>query len=479
MADERGVISRTKAWLVYRSGPLAGTRYQLSEGGLHIGRSPENDVVVQGPEAATVSAQHLEISRDGEHWRIRDLGSTNGTYLNGEKIGEAELCPQAVVQLGTLGPEFVFLLEEPAPSELEQTLVIPQGAFPIESPSAPEVEPEGHEALLLDAVRRARRARIEGLGGQTMTLMRDVVNLAVARSSRRLKIAIYLLAAALVATSAYGYRKIQLLKAEKAAIDQRIEEIEKRLERAAETPEERDKLIAELDAYQGQAETLQHNLLYRIGGGYKESFVIEQIHALMSEFGAESYSVPPEFAASVNSEIRRYQGPDRAKMELAFGRDAAKIAAMRRILEQQKLPPDFAYVPLVESAFAARPASTAGAAGPWQFTPVTARTYGLEVEGGVDERYNLEKSTLAACGFLRSLLLDFGTGSSVMLALAAYNLGPTKVKQVILRSVKDPIKQRNFWYLYRVRALPEETREYVPKVFAAIIIGRNPQHFGF
>jgi membrane-bound lytic murein transglycosylase D len=48
-----------------------------------------------------------------------------------------------------------------------------------------------------------------------------------------------------------------------------------------------------------------------------------------------------------------------------------------------------------------------------------------------------------------------------------------------MATVHDPIKQRSFWYLYRVNALPKETREYVPKVVAAMIIGRNPQHFGF
>ena len=101
------------------------------------------------------------------------------------------------------------------------------------------------------------------------------------------------------------------------------------------------------------------------------------------------------------------------------------------------------------------------------------------MDGEIDERHDLNKSTRACCRYLRELILDFGSGRSVMLALAAYNLGPTRVKQAVMKTVQDPIKQRNFWYLYRARALPPETREYVPKVFAAIILGRNPQRFGF
>jgi len=479
MAFEGVAISRTKAWLISRSGPLAGTRYLLPEGSTRIGRSPENDIVIQGPNAATVSAQHLEILKEGDRWRIHDAGSTNGTYLNGEKIGDAELCAQAVVQLGNDGPEFAFLMEESSPAELDQTLVIPQGILVTQLCPPPEAQPDGHEALITEAVTRARRARIEGLGGQTLALMRDMVNRALRRSSRRFLVAIYALAAALVLISSYGYWKIRVLKDEKLSIDQRIEEIETRLGKAQETPEQRDRLISELDAYQDQAETLQHSLLYRVGGRYKESFVTQEIRTLMSEFGAEVYSIPPEFTERVNFHIQQYQGPDRSQMERAFGDAAPKIAAMRQILEEEKLPPDFAYVPLVESALAPKQSSTAGAAGPWQFTAATARVFGLRVDGAVDERYDLKKSTRAACGFLRELLNDFGTGSSVMLALAAYNLGPTRVKQAVMKSVEDPIKQRNFWYLYRARALPAETREYVPKVFAAIIIGRNPQRFGF
>jgi pSer/pThr/pTyr-binding forkhead associated (FHA) protein len=385
MPDETATISRTKAWLVYRSGALAGTRYLLPDGCTRVGRSPENDIVIQGPNAATVSAHHLEIYRESERWRIRDTGSTNGSYLNGERIVDAELCPQAIVQLGNDGPQFSFLTEESARSELDQTLVIPQGILftQMRRPSSPQ--PDGHDVSLSEAVTRARQARIEGIGGQTFTLMRDVVDRALRRSGRRLRIAIYALAMALIFISLYGYWKIRLLKDEKVSIDQRIEEIETRLENAQGTPEQTDRLISELDAYQDQAETLQHSLLYRVGGRYKEDFVTQEIRNLMNEFGAEVYSIPREFVERVNAHIQQYQGPDRSQMERALGEAAPKIAVMRRILEQEKLPPDFAYVPLVESALGPGQTSSAGAAGPWQFTPATARAYGLRVDSGRSE----------------------------------------------------------------------------------------------
>ena len=97
---------------------------------------------------------------------------------------------------------------------------------------------------------------------------------------------------------------------------------------------------------------------------------------------------------------------------------------------------------------------------------------------GIDERLDARKSTAAAGRYIRELILDFGSGSSVMLALAAYNSGPGKVKRAI-RTVADPIKQRDFWYLYRTKALPPETREYIPKTIGVIIIGRHPARFGF
>lgn len=481
MPQETAIASRTKAWLVARSGPLAGSRYLLlSDGNTRIGRSAESDVVVHGPQTATVSAQHLEIMSTGGTWRIRDTGSTNGTYLNGIRIvEEAELAGDAVIRLGVDGPEFGFLTEEAITSELDRTLVIPQGIALTEMNPAPRPKPGGHEGLLSDAVRLARRARIEGLGDQTLTLMRDVLHRALHRSSRRSRRVIYALAAALVLISSLGYWKITRMKGEKATIDRQIQEIEARLKESQQTREQTDRLISQLDAYQGEAETLQRSLLYRVGGGRKETFVMQEVRKLMAEFGAEVYSIPPEFIERVEAYIEKYQEADRPHMERALNQAKGQVATMRRILVEEQLPPDFAYVPLVESGLVPHQNSAAGASGPWQFTAVTARAFGLRVDAQIDERNDLKKSTHAACSFLRQLLLDFGTGSSVMLALAAYNLGPTKVKQAVTKSVEDPIKQRNFWYLYRARALPAETREFVPKVFAAIVIGRNPERFGF
>ncbi len=210
----------------------------------------------------------------------------------------------------------------------------------------------------------------------------------------------------------------------------------------------------------------------------KEDFVTAQIGSILREFGAEEYSVPEEFVREVNRFIQQYQERDHMLMVRALVDERSTMDRVREILRNNQMPEDFAYMALVESGLSESPTSQEGAAGFWQFTETTAREYGLEVEPDVDERLDVVKSTEAASRYLRDLILDFGSGSSVMLAMAAYNSGQEAVHRAV-RSVKDPIKQRNFWHLYRTSALPAETREYVPKVFAAIIVGRNPQQFGF
>jgi pSer/pThr/pTyr-binding forkhead associated (FHA) protein len=461
-----------KPWLVSLSGARVGARYEITAAITRVGRGAENDIVVQGPDAATVSLRHFEICLDGDAFRIRDLESTNGTFVDGEQITEAPLSAPATIQLGKSGPMFSFVIEQTP--DLNQTVMAPQGPSATLRGDAPSPL-NTYDGLLTHAVARARRARVNGIGNETMMIMREALDHALRRSNRRSRQIIVTLAVVLLAVSGLAGYKILQLREEKTAIDRRIQDIEDRLARAGASSEQTEALIRELDVYQGRAERLERAVLYRFITGEQEDTVTREIRTLMTEFGAEVYSVPPEFVVRVKHYLAQYQKADRPHMENALTRGKRNLQIVRNILVEEQLPPDLAYIPVVESALSLTDQSAAGAAGLWQFTPSTARGYGLRVDSEVDERLDVRKSTRAGCRYLRELILDFGAGSSVMLALAAYNSGPGKVKRAVMTNVRDPIKQRNFWYLYRVRALPAETREYVPKVIAVMIIGRNPK----
>ncbi|MGO9896077.1 MAG: transglycosylase SLT domain-containing protein [Bryobacteraceae bacterium] len=478
MSQEPTASERANTWLLSRLGPLAGTRFLMPDGTTRIGRAPDNDVVVDDADSNTVSLHHVEICRGTGSCSVRDLGSTNGTWIHGERITEAEVSPPAIIQLGRSGPEFALVLADAAPAGLDRTIETSASAMtPI--PAGAVLPITAHEKLLSAAVNYARRMRARGVGGQTMTIMRSVIVQTLRQTHHRFRIIRYSLLAALLAVSSVAIWRITSLEREKRAIDAHIQRLEAELQ-ASGGGKNIDPLLAQLSDYQNQAEALRQDVLFRLSGGYEGGdFVTRQLHSVMAEFGAEVYSIPPEFIERVNHYIQQDQGADRPLITRALNQAGGQLETMRRILQEQKLPADLAYIPLVESALAAGQPSAAGAVGPWQFTVTTARAFGLRVDGRVDERKDLVPSTLAACKYLRDLILDFGAGSSVMLALAAYNSGTAKVKEAVSRTVRDPIKQRNFWYLYRVRALPLETREYVPKVFAAILIGRDPRHFGF
>ncbi len=96
-----------KLTVVHTSGPRAGTRQGFSgKQVIRLGRRPENDIVFDNEQDATVSGRHAEIRIDGARAVIVDLGSTNGTWVGGERIAERELFADDIVRLGsTGGPE--------------------------------------------------------------------------------------------------------------------------------------------------------------------------------------------------------------------------------------------------------------------------------------------------------------------------------------------------------------------------------------
>lgn len=127
-------------------------------------------------------------------------------------------------------------------------------------------------------------------------------------------------------------------------------------------------------------------------------------------------------------------------------------------LQRYDLPSELKYLACIESGLRQNAYSPARAAGLWQFIPGTGILKGLEVNSYIDERYDLYKSTDAACALLKQFHERFGDWH---LAIAAYNCGPGNIDKAIARSGG----KHTFWEIYDY--LPKETRAYVPFFIAA------------
>jgi soluble lytic murein transglycosylase-like protein/LysM repeat protein len=157
-----------------------------------------------------------------------------------------------------------------------------------------------------------------------------------------------------------------------------------------------------------------------------------------------------------------------AKLLTRSGRYTPMIA---KILREEGLPEEFAYLALIESSFSSDALSPNGAVGLWQFVSGTARTYGLRIDSWVDERRDPEKSTRAAAAYLKDLHDYFGKW---YLATAAYNAG----QGTIDKALQTP-GAKNVWGLSEKAKITEETRNFVPKFVAVSLIATNPGKYGF
>lgn len=175
--------------------------------------------------------------------------------------------------------------------------------------------------------------------------------------------------------------------------------------------------------------------------------------------------------ARIGKFIHYFQNRGRERFEIWLARSGKYSLMMRKILAQYGLPGDLVYLALIESGFSPKAYSVARAAGPWQFIAGTAKRYNLRVDWWADERRDYEKATHAAASYLRDL---YGMFDSWPLAAAAYNAGEMKIKKAVARYKTDDYAQ-----LIRYRYLARETKDYVPKMLAALSIAKEPELYGF
>jgi membrane-bound lytic murein transglycosylase D len=192
-----------------------------------------------------------------------------------------------------------------------------------------------------------------------------------------------------------------------------------------------------------------------------------------ADFERNPGDIPIPLNGKVLSYVELYQGRLRDFMQAGLDRSQRYLPMIQAIFREEGVPLDLAFVPLVESAFLPNALSRASARGMWQFMSYTGKEYGLRLDWFIDERSDPAKATRAAARYFKTLRDTFD--GDWAFALASYNAGPGR-----LQGAAKKAKSSDFWTISAsTRYLPRETREYVPMIMAAIIVGRNPELYGF
>ena len=191
-------------------------------------------------------------------------------------------------------------------------------------------------------------------------------------------------------------------------------------------------------------------------------------------------------------DIRSYESQERVAFYVNFFTQSSRAHFQERLhlatryepmirakLRAGGIPEDMSYLAMVESGFDPNAYSSAAAVGMWQFMSSTARDVGLRVDWWIDERRDPARSTDAAVRFIHDLQMQFG---SLYLAAAAYNGGPGRVSRGLTRFAEDMAGtegEDRFFALAEHDYLRSETKNYVPQIIAAALVGKEPVRYGF
>lgn len=196
-------------------------------------------------------------------------------------------------------------------------------------------------------------------------------------------------------------------------------------------------------------------------------------HEAAQELGLKNtkFDIPITWNKQTAMWVKFFTGKGR-KHFINYTQRAGRYApVLSKIMADNGLPRDLIYLAMAESGFQNHARSWAKAVGPWQFMPATGRKFGLNIDWYVDERRDPLKATIAAANYLKTLHGLFGSWE---LAAAGYNAGEGKIARAIRM-----YHTNDFWKLTNGKYLRPETKNYVPKIMALAIIGKNLDSFGF
>ena len=501
-------------------------------GPFRLGRDPECEVQVLSSQ---VSRFHAEAQFHAGDWWIRDLGSTNGLLLNGKRVEQSQLHDGDRLQLGNMGPILVVHLvapqeagwsEEPRhhgdrvePSEAPFTVEAPApgaGSAPHSPhPGGPAGTPELSLSEIEEKYLNPDSAQPAGQHTQMIRVAYDRIRKKQKKKSSLILGIVLVLLATSVTYALYQRHRVQVLDRRAVEVFRTMKSYEVQLVSLRQLAEnsgspELDDQLARIDSlrqevvadYEGY---VQDRGLYRRVDSPEEALILRTARI----FGESEFSISGGFVQAVLNQIEEYwlSPGGRARFQEAVER-ASQNGYTGRIVEAMRaegVAPEFFYLALQESDFkadAVGPDTRWGRAkGMWQFIPSTAERYGLDPgplretaqRDPADDRQDFSLASEAAARYLRDLH-GVLTQASGLLVMAAYNWGehrvgprleslptPQDVFQAEFAEVPTNPSSRNYWTFLREYEdrMPDETKDYVLKIFSAAVIGQDPRHFGF
>ena len=462
-----------------------------------IGRVEDCEVCIKNEY---VSRAHAEVVFENGEWWVRDLNSSNGIFVDGQRVEAVAVGQSMTFRLGIEGPVVSLDVQQkpaepkpPIPEPLERILAEPKPPQP-KSPGASQPDIAHFMEHYFGNL-----APGEAVGEHTV-MVRKAFKQVQTKQKRKYGKIIAILGAAMLAAGGYSlYLHQQVRKQTAMAQDlfytiksldldianveklvmasnnrQGMEEIRKYQSRRSDMVKSYDQFLSSLHVYDVKM-TEQRRLILRIA----------------RIFGECELAMPPEFATEIENYIKKWQSSSRLANAIRTAQDNGYTAKISEELLAQDLPPEFFYLALQESDFdqyVSGPMTRKGIAkGMWQFIPETAVKYGLKIGPLVDvrrpdpgdDRHHFDRETKAAALYLKDLFSTDAQASG-FLVMACYNWGEDRVIPLV-RSMPANPKDRNFWRLLTAHRdkIPQETYDYVFYIASAAVIGENPRLFGF
>ncbi len=440
---------------------------ELAPGITKIGRGHKNDVIVGRNQGSVVSLEHAVIRFESDACDLEDLQSTNGTFVNGERVRAARLNDGDRVELGSRGPVFVFQWK--AQSRRAKRRAGGSDEMFRKLERAARGGPAGdHTMILLQAAQRYYKRRRWPLLLTAGVVLVAALAAAVLYYRERQE------NAKLRQLASNVFYQMRALDAELVGLRQRDSlspELASASDRKRKLEQEYDRYLESLGLYEGKSPTEQ------------------AVMRMARRLGETDLEVPRDFYKLSMAFVENWRSTPRLRTSLDRARQRNLFYKIRVALEQQGLPEQLLYLPLQESGYDATrvgpPTNYGIAKGMWQFIPSTAREYGLALGplkeqpqfDPADERHNEERSTAAAVSYL-AFLYSTKAQASGLLVIASYNYGQVRIIKRLDELPNNP-RERSFWNFYKNNWLPTETRDYVMHIFSAALICEKPDLFGF